>query len=531
MLLIIFLAILSAVAFYFNVIKKYNYWRDLGVPHVRPMYFFGNLAPNVFRTKSMPQIIKDVYNKFPKSRYVGFYNASEPILILRDPELIKNVTIRDFDSFPNHKQIMPYNVDVLWGKNLFQMSTEDGWHSMRSTLSPSFTSSKMKYMFKLMQVCATQFVNYFKTENGEVALEAKDSFTRFANDIIATCAFGVQCNSLVDRNNEFYVMGKEVTDFTGFKALKMFGYEISSTLMRLLNVKMFSNNVASFFRKIVRETIHYRKQNNVVRPDMIHLLLEASKKLQNPSETAKSKSDGSELSHDDITAQALIFFFAGFETISSAMCYLCYELAIHPEIQQRLYNELKETLKTSPQLAYENIASMKYLDSVISESLRLHTLAPFLDRKCHKSYTIEAANQSEKSLHIRKGQTVWVPVGAIHHDEQYHPNPLKFDPERFNAENRYKINTSTYLPFGSGPRNCIGKTKLDSLVQELNTRIVLGSRFALLELKLLTVEILRNFEIVPNNKTQIPLKNNTSSLNGLPDDGLFMSFKSRALSL
>ncbi|KAF5288518.1 hypothetical protein FQA39_LY15386 [Lamprigera yunnana] len=499
MWLIVVLITFLSVAFYIHLRKKYNFWRDRRVPHLKPTYLLGNLGPTVFRIKSLRQVIEDVYTSFPKNRYVGFYNANEPVLILRDPELIKDVTIKDFESFPDHRKFVPPNVDVLWEKNLFQMNTEDGWHTMRSILSPSFSSSKMKQMFQLMEECVTQLVDHFKSQNEDISLEVQDVFTRITNDIIATCAFGIQCNSLKNRDNEFYVMGREASDFSGFKALKLVGHGISSTLMKLFNIKMFNSRVSSFFRKVINENLSLRKKNDVIRPDMIHLLLEASKRLGNLTEEERSKLIKTELTQEDITAQALIFFFAGFDTVSSAMCYLCYELAINPEIQRQLYDEIRETVETSSQPTYESITSMKYLDCVISESLRLHSFAPVMDRQCQKSYVIKPVHPSEKPLHIQKGQLIWIPSYSIHRDEQYYLNPLKFDPERFNTENRSKINWTMYLPFGVGPRMCI------------------GSRFALLELKLLIVEILRNFEIVPNEKTEVPLSNSIASLNGLPD--------------
>ncbi|KAF5288522.1 hypothetical protein FQA39_LY15390 [Lamprigera yunnana] len=510
-MLLVLLTGLFAVLFYFKVVKKYNFWHDRGVPYIKPIYFVGNFGPTIFRIKSIHQILRDAYNKYPNSRYVGFYQANEPVLILRDPDLIKDVTIKEFDSFPNHKKFLPPNVDLLWERNLFQMSTEEGWHTMRATLSPSFTSSKMKMLFNLMRDCSTEFVKYFQSQKGEIVVELKDTFTRFTNDIIATSAFGIQCNSLKDRTNKFYLMGKEATDSSGLKGLKFFGFVFSPLLMKLFNIKIFSEKVSNFFKGVIKETVTYRQLNNVVRPDMLHLLLEASKKLKNSDEDKKSNNIITEFSLDDITAQAVIFFTAGFDTVSSAMCYLAYELSIHPEIQDKLYNEIKETLKDTPQLTYESITTMKYLECCISESLRVHPPVPVVDRQCQKSYTINPIHSSEKQIRMEKGQMVWIPICALHHDEKYFSNPLKFDPERFNDENRPKINPSVYVPFGTGPRMCI------------------GSRFAIMEIKLILVEILRHFEIVVNKQTKIPLNYSVTNFNGIPDDGICLSFKPRVL--
>ncbi|KAK4875965.1 hypothetical protein RN001_012387 [Aquatica leii] len=472
-----------------------------------PRNCIGNFASNIFRTKSFPDVIIDIYKKFSDHRYVGIYQFNEPVLLIRDLELIKQIMVKDFDFFPDHRTFLPPNVDSLWGKNIFQMSVKDGWHSMRTTLSPAFTGSKMKVLFSLMQECSNQFIHHFKKQNKTVSIDVKDVVTRFANDIIGTCAFGINCDSLENPENEFYLMGKEATDVSGFKILKFFGYGISPFLTKLFGVKIYNDKVSSFFRKIIKETLDYRKNNNIIRPDMIHLMMEAQKN-QATLDDNKMKKQSVELSDESMTAQALIFFNAGFETVSTAMSYAIYELAVHSDIQQKLFEEISEAV-TDKKITYDVLSAMKYLDCVVSESLRLHVPTPILDRKCRKSYTIDPVLPFEKPLHLEEGSSVWIPACALQNDEQYFPNPEKFDPERFNSENQDKIISFTYLPFGSGPRNCI------------------GSRFGLLEIKLILVELLQHFEIIPNEKTQIPIKLSKANFNSIPDDGIWVSLKPR----
>lgn len=80
-----------------------------------------------------------------------------------------------------------------------------------------------------------------------------------------------------------------------------------------------------------------------------------------------------------------------------------------------------------------------------------------MDRLCVKDYKIEAKEPDEETFTIEKGNVVWMPVVGIHRDPKYYPNPDKFDPERFSDENKSSIQPYTYLPFGLGPRSCIGK--------------------------------------------------------------------------
>lgn len=139
---------------------------------------------------------------------------------------------------------------------------------------------------------------------------------------------------------------------------------------------------------------------------------------------------------------------------------LTYELAKNKDVQQELYDEIHDVLASlnDRQVTYEAIHKMKYLDCVISEGLRAYPPAVQIDRCCSKS--IDLALGNGKTIHIAKGQALTVPIYNIHHDPDYFPNPEKFDPTRFNDDNRSLIVAGSYLPFGMGPRVCIGRLVL-----------------------------------------------------------------------
>lgn len=134
---------------------------------------------------------------------------------------------------------------------------------------------------------------------------------------------------------------------------------------------------------------------------------------------------------------------------------MAHELALNEDIQQKLYAEVKsvyERLGGSP-ITYEALQSMKYMDQVVSETLRRWPTAAAAERSIGKPYVLEDGSKNKISL--QTGNGIWIPIIAIHLDEQYYPNPYKFDPERFSDENKQKIKSGTYIPFGLGNRNCI----------------------------------------------------------------------------
>lgn len=226
------------------------------------------------------------------------------------------------------------------------------------------------------------------------------------------------------------------------------------------------------------------------------------------SEIGKKRRGKIELTDDDMTAQAFLFFLGGFETVSTQMCFIAYELAVNPEIQEKLRQEVFHTQKVCQNnLTYEALMNMKYMDMVVTESMRKWPNGIALDRVCTKPFTIHPENPDEKPVYLQKGSVVVIPIYGIHRNPEFYSDPDRFDPERFNDENKKNVKPYSYLPFGLGPRGC------------------LGSRFALLEIKCLFYYLLATFEVVPVDRTQIPLKYSKKALTMTAEKGFWLGFK------
>lgn len=478
-----------------------------GIPHRRPTFLFGSLRKMVLMQSSFNDVALELYSQFPEEKLSGVYELMNPITMLRDPELIKQIGVKDFQHFVNHRTPIDEHADPLFSRNLFSMKGEK-WRDMRSTLSPAFTGSKMRSMFELVVNCSEQMKEFLlqKSLQEEQVVEMKELFTKFANDVIATCAFGIQVNSLKDPKNEFFEMGTRVTNFGGLRSLKFFAFINLPRIMKALGVTLFSRDTHEFFRRVVMDTISYRETNNVHRPDMIQLLMQA-KGDRLPQGTAAEKEDASDTfavvqevevetkttkakrawEDDDLTAQCLIFFFAGFDTASTLLSFIGHELAINPEIQAKLVDEVdmfRQQLD-GKSMNYETINKMPYMDMVVTETLRKWPPAVILDRVCTQPYDMKVDGRTYK---MDVGDMLWIPVLGIHRDPKYYPDPERFDPERFNETNKAQINPAAFLPFGLGPRNCI------------------GSRFALMETKAILYSLLSAFTFEVCAKTQVPLR-------------------------
>uniref|UniRef100_A0A8B9YAR8 unspecific monooxygenase n=1 Tax=Bos mutus grunniens TaxID=30521 RepID=A0A8B9YAR8_BOSMU len=215
------------------------------------------------------------------------------------------------------------------------------------------------------------------------------------------------------------------------------------------------------------------------RVDLLQLMINS----QNSKEIDNHKA----LSDIELVAQSTIFIFGGYETTSSTLSFIIYELTTHPDVQQKLQEEIDATFPNKAPPTYDALVQMEYLDMVVNETLRMFPIAGRLERVCKKDVEIHGVT-------IPKGTTVLVPLFVLHNNPELWPEPEEFRPERFSKKNKDSINPYVYLPFGTGPRNC------------------LGMRFAIMNIKLALIRILQNFSFKPCKETQIPLKLYTQGL-------------------
>lgn len=491
----------STIAIYYYFFKDLNFFKKHGIRHAPPWPVVGNMGPVFLRQLSMAEIIQKIYNLNPDAKYVGFFDSMNPVVMIRDPDLIKSIGVKNFESFPDHRAFINEVNDPLFGKNLFSLRGEK-WRDVRSLLSPAFTSSKMKAMFKLMSDCAASFTEFlFKLPADKSVIEMKDCFTRYTNDVIATCAFGISVDSMRNPTNEFYVYGKDATSFSTLRTIKFYFIRSMPIITKMLGIKFVGNRVGQFFKDLVRSTIHTRDKQNIVRPDMLQLMMESRGK----------RGPGKELTIEDMTSQAFIFFFGGFDTVSTLMCFTIHEITVNPTVQTKLRNEIDEVLKkTNGELTYEALNGMQYLDAVVEESLRMWSVAVAIDRLCVQDFELPPALPGDKPFVVKKGTYVWFPIYGIHRDPKYFEKPDEFYPERFLAENKKKLNTNAYIPFGLGPRMCI------------------GNRFALLETKVVIFHLLARCELKPCAKTSHPLQLSKASFTMLAEGGFWLKIHARS---
>ncbi|XP_046671743.1 probable cytochrome P450 6a13 [Homalodisca vitripennis] len=508
---IFYLFLLSFWLIYLYFVKFYGYWEERNVPQVPPVFPLGSAVEGFLGKVSWEIALDKIYCDFKDERYVGLFLLRNPWLMVRDPELIKLILQKDFSSFTDRSSKQAHADDYMF-HNIFNLNGQ-AWKERRLKLMPAYTAAKMSMMFFLVKKCSDILRNFIEENTApNNVIDVKEILSRYTTSVIGNCAFGVEIDALYNKDSQLYKMGRMAMNFD-FKVLfKMYVSYIFPIFSILHCFDLYDPKIKNFVINLVQSTLKQREQSDVNRCDFLDILTKLEKNqrlLRNGYSTYKedlttdNKNKG--LTIEQITSETFMFFTAGLEITSNTMLFCLYELACNKKIQERLHQEVLIVLsKHDNIISYQALQDMTYLDQVINETMRRYPPFPFLTRVCTKKYKLP-----DSTLEIDEGLSLLIPIYSIHHDPNYFPDPFKFDPERFDAQHSTNRHSFVYLPFGEGPRMCI------------------GIHFGLMKVKTAVATLVLDYEISPTPDTEMPLQLKANACVTQPAKTLHLAFTKR----
>jgi cytochrome P450 family 6 len=281
------------VTLYYIITKKYDYWRQRNVKFVKPVPLFGNTMSTILRKKSSAILQLEQYKLFPEERYIGIFFFMSPFLMIRDPQLIHQILIKDFTHFYDRGMVYDERLDLL-SSHLVNLKGQK-WKSLRSKLTPAFSSGKLKSMSYLLEECANSLSDYLDNLcSSTISNDMREIMAKFSTDVIGSCAFGLQFNTLRDPDSQFRKMGQRVFKPSLRFIIRIIARVFHPSLPYYLNLKILDKDVEKFFYDFVRDAIHRREGNKTDKKDFIQLLVElrnedltAAKKITSDEESCK----------------------------------------------------------------------------------------------------------------------------------------------------------------------------------------------------------------------------------------------------
>lgn len=440
-MLLLSLALLGLILF-LGLRYIYSYWERNDLPHIKPEIPYGNLRSVAERRECFGVAISELYRK-SKEQLLGIYLFFQPAILVRDARFAKQILTADFASFHDRGVFLDEKNDPF-STNLFALPGKK-WRNLRNKLTPTFTSGKLRNMLPTILDEGRKFQGYLTEAVGDkgATIEMRDVASRYVVDIIASVFFGFEANSMSDPDNPFRAIGREAVSDSFTNNIRSAAVFVCPGLLKLIQIPSTPPKISGFMIDLVKQQMDYREKNNVTRKDFFQLLVDLRKEDLQKGESV--------LSIEECAAQVFLFYIAGSETTSITITTTLHELSHSPKVMEQLVAEIDETLtKSNGEINYDIVKGMRYLDACVKETLRKYPGLPILNRECTQDFQVPQS----KTI-IRKGTQVIIPILAYGMDERYFPEPDSYIPERFFEESK-NYDDNAYLPFGEGPRNCIG---------------------------------------------------------------------------
>ena len=350
-------------------------------------------------------------------------------------------------------------------------STGKKWKKRRNALTGAFHFTILNDFVDIYKAYAKRLVKHFLSDaiSGK-AIDVQIPVGLAMLDVICETSMGVKVNALDSFDSEYIRAVSEVKRLLLKRMLNPFIESIyqftSSGKLFYKHLSTLHNFTIDIINKNIssRNKLSHNKEGNIANSNHPY-----NKRKQVFLDILLDLYDKGEIDIDGIREEVDTFMFEGHDTTSAALSWTLYEIGRHPEIQKKLHDEIDSVSSTDCPLL-DKIRSLKYMECVIKESLRLHPPVPGYGRTLEKDLVI-----GENVIPL--GTAMAISVLSVHMNPAYWDNPSAFLPDRFESEDFLKRNPYCYIPFSAGPRNCIGQ------------------KFAMIEEKIFTYYILLNFKI------------------------------------
>lgn len=273
------LAGVAVWAVYYYSTATFDYWKKRGIPFMKPIPIFGNSLKSMMAVKHSSLEQMDMYRMFEGEKCFGRFTFRKPVLVLRDPEMVETVLIKDFTHFYNRGIKVDVKLDRL-SQHLVNLEDQP-WKSLRNKLTPVFTSGKLKTMHQTLIDCSESLIGILDpyAESGE-PFEAREVMGNFTTEVIGHCAFGLEMNALKNPNSEFRKMGREFFRPSFLSRLRFIVRQVCPRMLSLLRWKQVPQNVEQFFINVIKETMAVREASALEVHDFLQLLINLRKEDQ-----------------------------------------------------------------------------------------------------------------------------------------------------------------------------------------------------------------------------------------------------------
>jgi len=397
-------------------------------------------------------------DEFQTDTYRTHMGPKVKVLFTKNPAIAKHVLQKNHKNYYK-SELQSVILAKYLGKGLLTTNGEY-WLRQRRLIQPGFHKKNLNSFLQIMNNEIKDFIQNLsqKYPDKMSTMDLSLEMSRLTIRVVSRALFSSQVD-----DEEIIFIGKAV-DHLQIAISKDIRLPFMAWWRQLNGEERENNRISKKLFELIQNKIEYRKQNSNEHGDLLDMLLQVRYEETGEGMTARQLLD-----------EILVLYAAGYETTANSLAWTFQLLAENPAQLKQLLEEVDST-DLSGELKMDSIFRLPYTAKVSAESLRLFPPAWIIDR-------VALADDEVDGISIKKGEIVNIYILGIHRSEKYWKDPLQFNPDRFDGDKHIKTDF-TYMPFGGGPRLCI------------------GFQFAKLELSLVLHYILQHYSIsLPSNES------------------------------
>nr|UUB32667.1 cytochrome P450 CYP4G55 [Dendroctonus rhizophagus] len=463
-------------------------------------------------TGSPHEIFMRLYQKVNDfGRVIKLWIGPRLLIFLLDPRDVEIVLSSHvhIDKSPEYRFFKPWLGDGLL------ISSGQKWRAHRKLIAPTFHLNVLKSFIDLFNKNSRETVDKLRKEVGK-EFDCHDYMSEATVEILLETAMGVSKKTQDQSGYDYAMAVMKLCDILHIRQTKIWLY--SDYIFNLTNLSKHQASLISVIHNLTRKVIQKKKAyfQEGIRGSMAEVPEELKTQkfdLNFPTKTTtvegtsygqsvglkddldvdddvgekkrmafldlliEASQNGVVINDEEIKEQVDTIMFEGHDTTAAGSSFFLCQMAAHPEIQERVVQELNEIFKGSDRPAtFSDTLEMKYLERCLLETLRLFPPVPIIARQLQQDVQLA----SDPKLRLPAGATIIVAQFGVHRLEEYYPEPEKFNPDNFLPERAAARHYYSFIPFSAGPRSCVGR------------------KYAMLKLKILLSTILRNYKIYSN---------------------------------
>ncbi|CAG9854205.1 unnamed protein product [Phyllotreta striolata] len=359
------------------------------------------------------------------------------------------------------------------GDGIF-ISSGKKWKARRRMLTPAFHFTILENFVDIFESCGDVLLKNLEPYEGRESFDINKLITLYALDVICESSMGTKLNAQMNGENQYVKAVKLICQIIVERSFSPLNPVLYPFTYNFYKERRALKVLHSYSEAVIDQRIREMNDRTENQSEQSEDDIGIKKKISFLDLLLRATCDGKPLSKADIRDEVDTFMFAGHDTVASTISFTLHALANNPSVQQKTLEEQIEMFGDikSAKPTYADLQNMNYLDMVIKESMRMYAPVPLIVRKTTEEFEWEG-NVFPKDL------TIGIYQFLLHRSKKYYEDPMKFIPERFlNVDGKHPYR---FIPFSSGPRNCIGQ------------------KFAMVQLKCILSKIVRNFELLPAN--------------------------------